>query len=109
MAMPGLTIRDYQELRLQGAQGEKTISLYLTATIESIGLANEYVVQRKDKPLFCQGQRDITLEMVRSIIDRWIARYQPGMSSDQWRTYTGKLSLSGAVLESLRGAMPCKD
>jgi hypothetical protein len=44
----------------------------------------------------------------RAIIDEWIARYQPRMSPEQWTVYTGKLDLAGAVLESLRGAMPCK-
>jgi hypothetical protein len=39
----------------------------------------------------------------RAIIDEWIARYQPRMSPEQWKVYTGKLDLAGAVLESLRG------
>ena len=108
MASPALTIRNYQDLELKGTQGEQTISTYLIATIDAIGMTNEFIVGRKDQPIFCQGDRTTTVEMVRAIIDEWIARYQPRMSPEQWKVYTGKLDLAGAVLESLRGAMPCK-
>jgi hypothetical protein len=106
-ASPALTIRDYQSLALTGAQGEQTISTYLIATIDAIGMTNEFIIGRKDQPVFCQKDRTITVDMVRAIIDKWIARNQPTMSPERWKVYTGKLNLTGAVLESLRGALPC--
>jgi hypothetical protein len=78
MASPALTIRNYQDLELKGTQGEQTISTYLIATIDAIGMTNEFIVGRKDQPIFCQGDRTTTVEMVRAIIDEWIARHRRG-------------------------------
>jgi hypothetical protein len=60
VASPALTIRDYQDLELKGTQGEQTISTYLMATIDAIGMTNEFIVGRKDQPICCQGDRTIS-------------------------------------------------
>jgi hypothetical protein len=105
-ASPALSVLDYQDLTRKGTQGEQTITYYLTAVIDAIGMTNEEVVARKDRPIFCQ-ERTITVEMVRGAIDRWITKNEPTMSPGQWRINAGKLNLSGAVLIIMKGMMPC--
>jgi hypothetical protein len=108
VASGALTVWDYQDLVRKGTQGEQAISIYLMAVIDAIGMTNEFVIGRKDRPIFCQGDRVITIKMVRDIIDMWIAKNQPTMSPEQWKIHAGRQNLSGAVLYSLKGAMPCE-
>jgi hypothetical protein len=99
---------DYIDLKSQGQQGEEKITTYLTAVIDAIGMTNEEIVASKQPPIFCQGQRTITIEMVRTILDRWIAINEPTKPPSDWRAFVKRQNLAGAVLYSLKGAMPCR-
>ena len=60
------------------------------------------------KTLSCQGQRDTSVDMIRAILDRWIQRTEPTKTRTEWKVFVGKQNFAGAVLYSLKGAMPCR-
>jgi hypothetical protein len=100
----GLSLLDYQELSQKG--DEKTLNMYLTTIIDTIGVINEAIKDRGDKPIFCQD-RVITINLIRGSIDHWIVNNQPTKSSTEWRTFSSKQNLAVAILLILQGAMPC--
>jgi hypothetical protein len=106
-ASPAWTMADYIDLKSQGRQGDEKITTYLVAVIDAIGMTNEEIKAEKQPPIFCQGQRTVTIEMVRAILDRWIEINEPTKTPADWRAFVKKLNLAGAVLYSLKGAMPC--
>src|SRR5258708_25450716 len=104
---PSWTMADYIDLKAQGRQGEDKIATYLIAVIDAIGMTNEEIIAQKLPPVFCQGQRTITVEMVRAILDRWIVINEPKRPPADWKAFVKTQNLAGAVLYSLKGAMHC--
>jgi hypothetical protein len=104
---PAWTISDYIDLKAQGREGEEKITTYLIAVIDAIGMTNEEVISKNQPPIFCQGQRTVTIEMVRAILDRWISINEPKKTPADWKAFVKTQNLAGAVLYSLEGAMPC--
>jgi hypothetical protein len=105
---PAWTMADYIDLKAQGRQGEEKITTYLIAVIDAVGMTNEEVVSRNQPPIFCQGQRTVTIEMVRALLDRWISINEPKKIPADWKAFVTTQNLAGAVLYSLMGAMPCR-
>jgi hypothetical protein len=101
---PAWTMADYIDLKTQGGQGEEKITTYLIAVIDAIGMTNEAVKAEKQPPIFCQGQRTITIDMIRAILDQWIEENEPTKTPADWRAFVKKQNLAGAVLYSMKGA-----
>ena len=107
-ASPGWTMREYIDFKQQGPAANEKLNHYLIAVIDAIGMSNEEIIANRQTPIFCQGQRDISVDMIRTILDRWIQKTEPTKSQADWKIFVGKQNLAGAVLYSLKGAMPCR-
>jgi hypothetical protein len=105
---PAWTMREYIDLKQQGSAGNEKLNNYLVAVIDAIGMSNEEIVANRQTPIFCQGQRDISVDMIRAILDRWVQKTEPTKTPADWKVFVGKQNLAGAVLYSLKGAMPCR-
>lgn len=102
-------MREYIDLKQQGPAGTEKLNSYLIAVIDAIGMSNEEIVANRHTPIFCQGQRDISVEMVRAILDRWIQKTEPTKTPAEWKVFVGKQNLAGAVLYSLKVRCPVAD
>ena len=71
-------------------------------------MLNEEIVANQQMPISRQGQRDISVDMIRAIPDRWIQKTEPTKTRTEWKVFVGKQNLAGEVLYSLKGAMPCR-
>lgn len=53
--------------------------------IDAIGISSEETAANPQTPIFSQGQRDISVAMIRAIVDRWIQKTEPTKTPTEWK------------------------
>ncbi|MBP1746876.1 MAG: hypothetical protein H6Q54_1491 [Deltaproteobacteria bacterium] len=107
-----MSVMQYMELEDAAANkdtGSPVVNMYLMAVLDSYGIANAMLSDRKQRQLYCQPDNLALGPMnLRQLINDRLKNNRALMSKKDWEIYSKTMNIAGESLFVLQETFPCK-
>ena len=107
-----MSVMQYMELEVAAANkdtGSPVVNVYLMALLDSYGIANAMLSDRKQRQLYCQPDNLALGPMnLRQLINDRLKNNRALMSKKDWEIYSKTMNIAGESLFVLQETFPCK-
>ena len=107
-----MSVMQYMELEdaaVNKDTGSPVVSVYLMAVLDSYGIANAMLSDRKQRQLYCQPDNLALGPMnLRQLINDRLKKNRALMSKKDWEVYSKTMNIAGESLFVLQETFPCK-
>lgn len=107
-----MSVMKYMELddaAVNKDTGSPVVSVYLMAVLDSYGIANAMLSDRKQRQLYCQPDNLALGSMnLRQLINDRLKKNRALMAKKDWEVYSKTMNIAGESLFVLQETFPCK-
>lgn len=107
-----MSVMQYMELEdaaVNKDTGSPVVNMYLMAVLNSYGIANAMLSDRKQRQLYCQPDNLALGPMnLRQLINDRLKINRALMSKKDWEVYSKTMNIAGESLFVLQETFPCK-